>query len=81
MNKLAILLIKIYKTFISPILPGVCRFYPSCSEYSLQAYQNYNFFMATYFTIKRILRCNPLSKGYFDPLPYVSQNCKHKEHK
>lgn len=80
MNSLALILLKIYKALISPILPGACRFYPSCSEYSMQAYQNYNFFTASYLTLKRIIRCNPLSKGYFDPLPQNTQNCKHKEH-
>lgn len=70
MAKIAILLIKFYQKFISKyILRGRnCRFYPTCSEYSLQAYTKYGFFKGTYLTIWRILRCNPFGKGGYDPL-------------
>lgn len=70
MAKIAILLIKFYQKFISKyILRGRnCRFYPTCSEYSLQAYTKYGFFKGTYLTIWRILRCNPFTKGGYDPL-------------
>ncbi|MCB1180237.1 MAG: membrane protein insertion efficiency factor YidD, partial [Leptospiraceae bacterium] len=47
MNKVAVLLIKLYKKIISPILPPACRFTPSCSEYALIAYKNLGFFRAT----------------------------------
>ncbi|HMV44873.1 MAG TPA: membrane protein insertion efficiency factor YidD [Leptospiraceae bacterium] len=69
MNQIAILLIHIYKKFISPLLPGACRFYPSCSEYALQAFKEYGFLKAFYLTVNRVSRCNPMSEGYFDPLP------------
>ena len=46
-----------------------CKYFPTCSEYSKQCYENYNFFSATALTVWRILRCNPLSKGGFDPIP------------
>lgn len=46
-----------------------CRFHPSCSNYSIQAYENYNFFYATILTVWRIIRCNPFSKGGYDPIP------------
>ncbi|NLW39667.1 MAG: membrane protein insertion efficiency factor YidD [Tissierellia bacterium] len=70
MAKLAILLIKFYQKFISRyILIGrYCRFYPTCSEYSLQAYKKYGFIKGTLLTIYRILRCNPFNKGGYDPL-------------
>ncbi len=70
MKKIAILLIKFYQKFISKYIltRKNCRFYPTCSEYSLQAYEKYGFFKASYLTIKRILRCNPLNKGGYDPL-------------
>ncbi|MCB1156237.1 MAG: membrane protein insertion efficiency factor YidD [Leptospiraceae bacterium] len=69
MNRVAIFIIGLYKKFLSPLLPGACRFYPSCSEYATQAFQNFNFFYAFYLSIKRIARCNPLSEGYHDPIP------------
>ncbi len=68
MRKIAIALIKFYRKHISPGLPDACRFTPTCSEYALQAYEKYNFFKATGLTIWRILRCNPFSKGGYDPL-------------
>ncbi|HNV43167.1 MAG: membrane protein insertion efficiency factor YidD [Spirochaetes bacterium] len=66
---LAICIIRLYKLFISPLLPPSCRFTPTCSSYALQAYKKYNFFKASFLTIKRILRCHPFSKGGYDPVP------------
>lgn len=70
MRKIAILLIKFYQKVISRyIFVGAhCRFYPTCSEYAKEAYEKYNFFKATFLTIKRILKCHPFHKGGYDPL-------------
>lgn len=70
MKTLMILIIRFYQKFISKyILTGNnCRFYPTCSQYSLEAYQKYGFFKATFLTIYRILRCNPFNQGGYDPL-------------
>ncbi len=68
-NFLAILLIKFYRLFISPILPSSCRYIPTCSKYALQAYEKYPFFVASFLVIRRILKCNPFFKGGYDPLP------------
>jgi len=46
-----------------------CRFYPSCSEYALQAFEEYSFFRAFYLTCYRLIRCQPLCKAGVDPLP------------
>jgi putative membrane protein insertion efficiency factor len=46
-----------------------CRYHPSCSNYAIDAYKNYNFVTATILSGWRILRCNPLSNGGFDPIP------------
>lgn len=62
------LLIKIYKFLISPILPSSCRFYPSCSEYALEAFNKYGFFKGFYMTIKRIGKCHPFCDGGYDPV-------------
>lgn len=65
-----IFLIKIYKRHISPYKKGpVCRFYPSCSTYAIQAIEKYGAFKGSYLAIKRIIRCNPLVKGGIDFLP------------
>lgn len=68
-NRISIILIRIYRACLSPVLPPSCRFYPSCSEYSLAAYNTYGFFKATGLTIKRILKCHPFHPGGYDPLP------------
>lgn len=70
MAKLAILLIKLYQRFISKyILVGShCRFYPTCSQYSLEAYKKYGFLKGTVLSVKRILRCHPFNEGGYDPL-------------
>lgn len=68
MNKIAVALINFYRRNISPTKPPCCKFVPTCSEYALQAYKKYNFFKATGLTVWRILRCNPWSKGGYDPL-------------
>ena len=71
MTKIMVNIIKFYKKHISIYLEksGIkCKFYPTCSEYALQAYEKYGFIKGTFLSIKRILKCNPLSKGGFDPL-------------
>lgn len=69
MNRLAKALIRFYRRFISPILGGgKCRFTPTCSEYALEAFEKYPFVIALSKTFWRILRCNPFSKGGYDPL-------------
>ncbi|MBW6514454.1 MAG: membrane protein insertion efficiency factor YidD [Candidatus Syntrophosphaera sp.] len=68
-NQLPIGLILLYKKLLSPILPRVCRFEPSCSSYSLQAFRKFNFFKALGLSLWRLIRCNPFCKGGYDPLP------------
>lgn len=70
MKKICIILIKFYRKYLSPLkVYGTCKYIPTCSEYALQAYEKYGFFKGTALTIWRILRCNPFSKGGYDPLP------------
>lgn len=71
MKKLIIFLIEKYQKVISPIISrhGVnCKYYPTCSEYTKQAIEKYGFFVGICKGIVRILRCNPFSKGGYDPL-------------
>jgi putative membrane protein insertion efficiency factor len=68
MKKIMILLIRFYQKNISPLLGSHCRFAPTCSQYALQAFEKYGFFKGFYLSSKRILKCNPLFKGGYDPL-------------
>ncbi len=71
MKKILIFLIKIYKKTLSPILDflGIkCKYYPTCSEYTMQAIEKYGVIKGCLLGIKRILKCNPFSRGGYDPL-------------
>jgi hypothetical protein len=68
MRGLFILLIKGYQKIISPVLPPSCRFYPTCSEYGIEAITKYGVMKGGFMAAWRILRCNPLSKGGYDPV-------------
>ncbi|MCR4723452.1 MAG: membrane protein insertion efficiency factor YidD [Eubacteriales bacterium] len=69
MNKLALILIRIYQSFISPLLGPHCRYVPTCSEYAREALEKYGFVKGSYLAARRLLRCNPFSKGGYDPVP------------
>jgi len=69
MKKAALLLIRFYKLFISPLLPPSCRFYPTCSDYAFQAISVFGIKRGFFLAIKRILRCHPFCKGGYDPIP------------
>lgn len=68
MKKLIIKLIKFYQKNISPAKKPCCRFFPTCSEYALQAVTKYGAAKGTYKSIKRLLKCHPFYKGGYDPL-------------
>ena len=68
-KKFFICIIRFYQVCISPLFPPCCRFYPTCSNYALQAIEKYGPFKGIYLSIKRILRCHPFSKGGYDPVP------------
>ncbi len=71
MKKVFISLLKNYQKFISPILKQIgvnCKFYPTCSNYMLQAIQKYGSIKGIYLGTKRLLRCHPFAKGGYDPL-------------
>ena len=62
-------LIRFYQIFLSPLFPPSCRFYPSCSNYALEAVRRHGPFKGFFLTVKRILRCHPYCKGGYDPVP------------
>lgn len=67
MKKILIKIIRIYQK-VTKNNRRVCRFYPTCSTYAIQALEKYGIIKGTVLTIFRILRCNPLFKGGYDPL-------------
>lgn len=64
-----ILLIKLYQWIISPWLGAKCRFTPSCSNYSLEAFKKYGVFKGFWLTVNRIRRCHPWGGHGYDPVP------------
>ncbi len=73
LSALIIRLISFYQKAISPIVAGVfgihCRFYPSCSEYTLIAVKRFGVINGLFLGVKRFLKCNPFFKGGYDPVP------------
>lgn len=69
MRAFAVLLLRIYKRAISPLLPPACRFYPTCSEYAAQAIAKHGVMRGGILAAKRLIKCNPLHPGGFDPVP------------
>lgn len=69
MKKLVLKFIDYYQKKISPNTPPKCRFRPTCSEYAKECFTRFNFFKASFLTIKRLLKCNPFHKMAYDPVP------------
>ena len=73
------LLIRFYQLFISPLLGPRCRYYPTCSSYTLEALQTHGIFCGSWLAIKRILSCHPGSEGGIDPVPECGCHCQSKK--
>ena len=70
MKHICIFLITLYQRYISPLKRNAsCRFYPTCSNYAIEALKKYGFLKGWLLTVKRILRCNPLGGKGYDPVP------------
>jgi len=66
---LAMLLIRGYKRFLSPLFPPACRFTPTCSTYALTSIERYGLVRGGWMAVRRILRCHPFHPGGYDPVP------------
>ena len=77
LNIVVIYLIKFYKLFVSPILGNNCRYYPTCSSYSIEAFKNYGFLRGIILTSKRVISCHPF--GGFGYQPLDSENISIKK--
>lgn len=72
MRAVIILLLKMYKRALSPLLPPACRYYPTCSEYTMQAVSRYGAMRGLWMGLKRLSRCHPFHAGGLDPVPQES---------
>ena len=61
--------IRVYQKYLSPLKHTKCPYYPTCSQYGLEAIEKYGAVKGEALAVWRILRCNPLSKGGYDPVP------------
>jgi uncharacterized protein len=69
LSKLMVGLIVLYKKALSPLLMPACRYYPTCSEYGIEAISKYGPFKGGWMTLKRIVSCNPWGGHGHDPVP------------
>ncbi len=61
-------LIRVYRRYVSPMLPASCRYTPSCSLYTLQAIEKYGVLKGAFMGVLRVARCHPFARGGFDPV-------------
>jgi putative membrane protein insertion efficiency factor len=66
--QLALTLLRIYKRWVSPAIPSACRFYPTCSEYMMEAIERYGVLRGIGMGLRRLSRCHPFHQGGVDPV-------------
>jgi len=64
-----IFLVRFYQAAIGPLLPPACRYYPSCSQYAIEALERHGALRGSWLAAKRIARCHPFRPGGYDPVP------------
>ena len=69
MKRVLIVLVRFYQTAISPYKKPTCKYYPTCSNYAIGAIERFGAFKGSFLALYRILRCNPFSRGGYDPVP------------
>ena len=68
MQRAIVILLKGYKLVVSPLLPSACRYYPTCSEYMLEAVRKHGALKGIWLGVKRLGRCHPFHEGGYDPV-------------
>jgi uncharacterized protein len=68
MKLILLMIIRMYKRIVSPLLPKACRFEPSCSSYALESIQKHGWIKGCYLSVIRLLKCQPLHPGGYDPV-------------
>ncbi len=69
MKTLALSALRFYKARVSPNLPAACRYTPTCSEYAMEAIERHGVLRGGWLSTRRLLACNPFSRGGYDPVP------------
>jgi putative membrane protein insertion efficiency factor len=77
MRKLVLSLVRLYQICISPVLPPRCIHVPTCSEYMLEAVQQYGAWYGLWLGVKRLFRCHPFAHGGYDPVPTKANEKAH----
>jgi uncharacterized protein len=71
-------LVHVYRLLISPVLPGACRYAPTCSEYALEALTHHGILSGGWYVCKRLARCHPWGGSGYDPVPGTDPEYEHK---
>ncbi|RLB59781.1 MAG: membrane protein insertion efficiency factor YidD [Deltaproteobacteria bacterium] len=69
MKTILVFIFRLYQMTISPLLGNRCRFHPSCSQYAIEAVEKHGWWRGLWLAIRRLLRCQPLCPGGYDPVP------------
>jgi putative membrane protein insertion efficiency factor len=69
MKLIPILIIRLYRLAVSPILPPSCRFHPTCSHYAEESLERHGMLKGSWLALRRIVRCHPWHPGGYDPVP------------
>ena len=69
MKRILLAMLRFYKGAISPLLPNACKYTPTCSAYAMEAIEKHGPWRGTLLAVWRVLRCNPFSRGGYDPVP------------
>ncbi|MGD9675600.1 MAG: membrane protein insertion efficiency factor YidD [Candidatus Bipolaricaulia bacterium] len=79
LRKALVVPIRVYQRVISPLLPPRCRFYPTCSQYAVEAIETHGALRGSWLALRRLLRCHPFHPGGVDPVPPCTLAGRRKE--